>query len=375
MRRTPSTKAIRRGGGAAGGRIAAQAAASTRMSTATASSSSPSWMDPSYSAAQGSSPQRVAPVRHAGAVYPGDRPRRVRSVAGTDERLLRSTQMRRWPGDASAALFFGLALLAGRATAADGLAVDPRDPRFADRPDLVAEAHRHPPRLLPLRERGLRRRDLPSLRRRGRLAARGQPARRRARRAVRGDEPRPRPHRLRRLHEGRRGHRPRPLRRLAPARRPREGLGGRGGALRRRVPPGLPRRAARRGRRAQAGPGHADARRVQVGPRSRAAPGQRPHRQRSPAARRLRGRGPAVRRARPVRPGAPRGVLRGEAGRRAHDGGRQRARREVPDHLRGRRPPPPRTTSWWRRSRSATSPATPACAPTWAPRASSTARG
>ena len=55
MRRTPSTKAIRRGGGAAGGRIAAQAAASTRMSTATASSSSPSWIEPSYSAAQGSS--------------------------------------------------------------------------------------------------------------------------------------------------------------------------------------------------------------------------------------------------------------------------------------------------------------------------------
>ncbi len=45
--------------------------------------------------------------------------------------------MRRWPRDASAALFFGLALLAGRAAASDGLAVDPDDPRFADRPDLV----------------------------------------------------------------------------------------------------------------------------------------------------------------------------------------------------------------------------------------------
>jgi len=39
--------------------------------------------------------------------------------------------------EASVALFLGLALLAGRATASDGLAVDPRDPRFADRPDLV----------------------------------------------------------------------------------------------------------------------------------------------------------------------------------------------------------------------------------------------
>ena len=109
-------------------------------------------------------------------------------------------------------------------------------------------------------------------------------------------------------------------------------------ALRRRVPRGLPRRAARRRPAdAHAGPGHADPRRVQVGPRSRAAPGARPHRQGSPSARRLRGRGPA---ASPSSSGSaascPRRLLRGEAGRRAHHGGGQRARREVPDHLRGR---------------------------------------
>ena len=47
--------------------------------------------------------------------------------------------MLRWPRDASTALFFGLAVLAGRATAAESLALDPKDPRFADRPDLVAK--------------------------------------------------------------------------------------------------------------------------------------------------------------------------------------------------------------------------------------------
>jgi hypothetical protein len=38
----------------------------------------------------------------------------------------------------SAALCLGLALLAGRADASEGLALDPGDPRFAGRPDLVA---------------------------------------------------------------------------------------------------------------------------------------------------------------------------------------------------------------------------------------------
>ena len=47
--------------------------------------------------------------------------------------------MLRWPRDASTALFFGLAVLAGRATAVESLALDPKDPRFADRPDLVAK--------------------------------------------------------------------------------------------------------------------------------------------------------------------------------------------------------------------------------------------
>ena len=42
------------------------------------------------------------------------------------------------PGERAAALCVGFALLAGRVAAADGLAVDPRDPRFAGRPDLVA---------------------------------------------------------------------------------------------------------------------------------------------------------------------------------------------------------------------------------------------
>lgn len=42
------------------------------------------------------------------------------------------------PGERAAALWVGAALLAGRVAAAEGLAVDPRDPRFADRPDLVA---------------------------------------------------------------------------------------------------------------------------------------------------------------------------------------------------------------------------------------------
>ncbi len=37
----------------------------------------------------------------------------------------------------AAALCLGLALLGGRAAAADGLDVDPGDPRFAGRPDLV----------------------------------------------------------------------------------------------------------------------------------------------------------------------------------------------------------------------------------------------
>jgi hypothetical protein len=43
------------------------------------------------------------------------------------------------PGRASAALCLGLALLAERATAAEGLALDPGDPRFSERPDLVAK--------------------------------------------------------------------------------------------------------------------------------------------------------------------------------------------------------------------------------------------
>ena len=42
------------------------------------------------------------------------------------------------PGERAAALCVGVALLAGRVAAAEGLAVDPKDPRFADRPDLVA---------------------------------------------------------------------------------------------------------------------------------------------------------------------------------------------------------------------------------------------
>ena len=125
-----------------------------------------------------------------------------------------------------------------------------------------------------------------------------------------------------------------------------------------------------------AGAGHADPGRVQVGPRSRAAPGARPHRPGSPAARRLRGRGP---RSSPSSSGSaascPRGFFKVKRVGRDHHGGGQRARREVPDHLRGRHRRRRRTTWWWRRSRSATSPATPACAPTWGPRASSTASG
>ena len=42
------------------------------------------------------------------------------------------------PGERAAALWVGVALLAGRVAASEGLAVDPKDPRFADRPDLVA---------------------------------------------------------------------------------------------------------------------------------------------------------------------------------------------------------------------------------------------
>ena len=69
------------------------------------------------------------------------------------------------------------------------------------------------------------------------------------------------------------------------------------------------------------------------------------------------------------------GLLQGQADRRAHDGRRQRARREVPDPVRG--PDRLRTTTTWssRRSRSATSRATRACARMSAPRACSTARG
>jgi len=47
--------------------------------------------------------------------------------------------MRGCSGKASAALCLGLALLAGRAAATEGLALDPRDPRFSGRPDLVAK--------------------------------------------------------------------------------------------------------------------------------------------------------------------------------------------------------------------------------------------
>jgi hypothetical protein len=47
--------------------------------------------------------------------------------------------MLRGPGSASAALCLGLVLLAGRAAAAGGLALDPGDPRFSGRPDLVAK--------------------------------------------------------------------------------------------------------------------------------------------------------------------------------------------------------------------------------------------
>ena len=46
--------------------------------------------------------------------------------------------MLRRPRETSPALFLGLALLTSQATAAEGLAVDPSGPRFADRPDLVA---------------------------------------------------------------------------------------------------------------------------------------------------------------------------------------------------------------------------------------------
>jgi hypothetical protein len=41
-------------------------------------------------------------------------------------------------GERAAGLYLGLALLAGRATAAEGLALDPKDSRFSGRPDLVA---------------------------------------------------------------------------------------------------------------------------------------------------------------------------------------------------------------------------------------------
>jgi len=41
-------------------------------------------------------------------------------------------------GERAAGLCLGLALLAGRATAAEGLALDPKDSRFSGRPDLVA---------------------------------------------------------------------------------------------------------------------------------------------------------------------------------------------------------------------------------------------
>jgi hypothetical protein len=47
--------------------------------------------------------------------------------------------MLRCKAEASAALGLALALLAGRAAAAEGLAVDPADPRFSDRPDVVAK--------------------------------------------------------------------------------------------------------------------------------------------------------------------------------------------------------------------------------------------
>ena len=92
--------------------------------------------------------------------------------------------------------------------------------------------------------------------------------------------------------------------------------------------------------------------------------------------RRLRGRG---RGSSPSSSGSaatlPAGLLQGEAGGRAHHGRGQRARREVPDHLRGRDRRRRRRPRSWRRSRSATSPATPACAPTWGPRACSTGSG
>ena len=178
------------------------------------------------------------------------------------------------------------------------------------------QAERHPPRLLPLRERRLRGGDLPPLLRRRRLAPRGEPPRRRPRRAVLGHEPRARAHRLRRLHARRAGHRPRALRSLAPPRRTREGLGGRGGALRRRVPQGLPHGAPRGPPRdADTGAGHAHPGRLQVGPRPRAAPGARPHRPGAPADRRLRGRRLAVLRARELRPRAARRLLQGEEDR------------------------------------------------------------
>jgi hypothetical protein len=47
--------------------------------------------------------------------------------------------MQRRARAASVTLCLGLALLAGRATGTEGLAVDPGDPRFAHRPDLVAK--------------------------------------------------------------------------------------------------------------------------------------------------------------------------------------------------------------------------------------------
>ncbi len=150
---------------------------------------------------------------------------RAPSPSGPATRLLRSkADEARRPTGTAAALCLGLALLAGRDAAADGLAVDPADPRFADRPDLVARLSATPHGYFRFVNAAFAAETCRLFADVAASHARGQPARRRARRAVRGHEPRPRPHRLRRLHAGQAGHRPRPLRRLAPPRGPREGL-------------------------------------------------------------------------------------------------------------------------------------------------------
>ena len=238
-----------RAGRPAGGRIAPQAADSTRMSTRAGSRPSspfPIWMAPSYSAAQGSRRMRGALIVMMSASLARGRPPRG-PPAGRNSPLGLITSRIHALG---AALRLRWRFSSSRAPAPreaaprrrTGSAVDPADPRFAARPELREKLAKSAHGYFRFVNTGFAAEACDAFADVVERVPRRQPARGRPRRAVHGDEPRTGPQRLRRLHPGQAGDRPRPLRDLARPRRPGEGLGRGRGEDRGRVSPRVPRR-------------------------------------------------------------------------------------------------------------------------------------